>query len=211
METLFQLLTQLVVGVAALVATVLFISLWMVYQNYSKAKHIPGVWQFIDNSPFYIPILAPYHYIGCEYWLSNYIKGRADTETNTFRISTMFGNRIYVSDREMLKELHGKKLSLFPKSSVVYEITEIFGQHLVSAPDSESWKKHHKVISPAFNSNNLEFMAKETSDVVDIITKYIWDPIIEKEGGVMVDTTNLFTNLTLDVLARCKFSNLCIY
>src|SRR3989338_6467400 len=191
-----------VVGLALLGIgfVVLSLSLVLIYKNYQKAKHIPGVWQFIDNAPCYIPILSPYHYMGCEYSLSKIVKEMGEKETGTFRVSTMFGNRIYIHDREMLKELHGQKMGLFPKPKEMYEITEIFGEHIVSAPDNDSWKKHHRTVSPAFSDSNLEYMAMETSDVVDSITNFKWDPIIEKEGSVGIDVNHLFTNLTLDVL-----------
>ena len=177
-----------------------------IYKNIQKAKGIPGVWQVLDNSPCYIPILSPYFYMGSENHLIEVATKRGDPETGTLRITTMNLNRIFVSDREMLKDIHSRKLGFFPKSKTFLEPTEVFGGHIVSAPDTDSWKKHHNTISPAFSSNNLEYMSHVSSETVDTMAQCLWNPDIESKGEHVIDRVDkLFTNLTLDILAKCKF------
>ena len=105
---------ETVVTVLAVIALVFAICLAMIYNNYQKVKHIPGTWQFCF-SPIRIPFFAPYLYISGDYELLQQFKQFADPETDTFRVSTMFGNRIFVSDKAMLKEMCVTKAGFFEK------------------------------------------------------------------------------------------------
>ncbi|KAG2387190.1 hypothetical protein C9374_001522 [Naegleria lovaniensis] len=199
--TIFSLLTLFTFG------------FYLVYQNYQKVQHIPGVWQLLPFGPFRIPFLSPYIYIGNQYDLCKVIEAHGDKETKTLRISTLFGNVVIVSDREMLKQVHSKQLHVLNKDPRL-KVTEIFGESLVSAPDTARWKKHHRVLSAAFTSGNLEFMCRVAVKTVDQLTRNKWDVCMSKSenGTMMLEPYQDFTNVTLDVLAKSVFgTSFCVF
>ena len=73
----------------------------MIYKNISKLSNIKGVWQ-VMVTPFNIPLISPYMNFNIERPLAKTIEEKG--ENGCLRISTMFGNYLIVTDRNMLKE-----------------------------------------------------------------------------------------------------------
>lgn len=205
----FPLLPLLITALLLFLLSASCLLFYFLFQNYKKVQHIPRVFQLLPFAPFRLPLLAPYIYIGNQFDLLNVIEKHSDPETKTFRISTLVGNVVYVSDRDMMKEVHSKKLHVLNKDPRLKAI-EIFGESLVSAPDTECWKKHHRVLSMVFSSGNLEYMCQVAVKTVDQLTRTKWEPCMNQneKGTMMLEAHNDFTNVTLDVLAKSKFLNI---
>ena len=174
-----------------------------VYKNWSKVKHIPGAYQFIFSF-WRIPFLAPYIYFGNVKEFEPLMNNFGDTETKTFRISTMHENTVFISDPAMLKEFYLTKANNFEKPTKVYEMFNHFGENILSALNTESWRKHHRVCAPAFSSTNLEYMCEVAANSSDLLFKR-WNESIQKHDCHMV-THNDFSNVTADVIGKAGFN-----
>ncbi|KAG2370580.1 hypothetical protein C9374_000378 [Naegleria lovaniensis] len=82
----------------------------------------------------------------------------------------------------MLKEVRSKKQHLFNKDDKL-KVIEIFGESILSAPDTERWKKRHRVLSAAFSRGNLEFMCKVAVKTTDQLIKTKWEILLQCSGA----------------------------
>ena len=68
-----------------------------------------------------------------------------DKETKTFRLAMADRPYIFVSDKDMLKEIMVTKSNYFEKPKEGYEPLNIWGESILTALNNETWKKHFKV------------------------------------------------------------------
>ncbi|KAL9642911.1 hypothetical protein ABK040_010605 [Willaertia magna] len=168
---------------------------------YFKDLKIPFVgFQFLF-SPFKLPFIAQHIYYGNFKHLLNL----SNKFGKIFKISFPFCNVICISDKYILKELF-KNNNFYCKPLHYYYPYTLFAENILSAPNMEIWKRHHKVCVPAFSSKNLEFTCKQTVLSMDLLFSQ-WDSCQvddnTKNGNVL--NLNDFALVTLDVLGKVGF------
>jgi len=133
----------------ALLAVTVISLVWLIIllsnllKNYHKLKQIPGLSQ-ITIAPLRIPIISPYiHFSGAEH-VSEYVRKYGDAETGIMRVSMCDHNTVWITGRELVKEVTMTKANNFEKPGFVYNMFEMFGENILSARDYEHWKKHHR-------------------------------------------------------------------
>ncbi|KAL9645200.1 hypothetical protein ABK040_002401 [Willaertia magna] len=169
------------------------------YFNYRKLKHLKGVSQYFFM-PFRVPIIAPYVYFGGSKQLNETMNRFGDEETKTLRVSAVNGNSVQFCDPKLLKEIYVTKAGHFNKPEIAYTMFNVFGENILSALETETWKKHHKICAPAFSSKSLEYMCKVSSDAIDLLMETRWT----KDKAFNLDLGD-FSDATLDVLGKAGF------
>ncbi|KAG2374400.1 hypothetical protein C9374_010970 [Naegleria lovaniensis] len=190
------------VAVMVLILAKLIHSVYQVFQQMNKLKEIPGSWQFLF-SPIRIPFFAPYFYLNSAFQMQKVIEKFGDPETKTFRLSLPDKNIVYVSDKNMLKEVMVTKSNNFEKPKPSYELLNIFGESILTCLNNETWKKHFKVCSPGFSPVNLQFMCKVAVKTCDLLFEK-WDKQLEGKKEFMLQVGN-YSDVTLDILGKAGF------
>jgi len=89
-------------------------------------------------------------------------------------------------------------------------VFNLFGENILSILDanSDKWRRHHKICSPAFASQNLAFICQVAGQSIDLLFKTRWEKNIKEHshngkivtGYRMMDPKVDFSDITLDVL-----------
>jgi len=179
--------------------------LLLIYKNYRKLSYLPGFSQLL-YFPVRIPILAPVYTIQNWKGIIHMMKTMGETATRTIRVSLPFYNIIVVSDKKMLKELYTSKQSHFDKPYLEYDMLNFFGENLVSALTTETWKHHHHACASAFSTDNLKLMCQTAVESTDLLVDTKWKELYEKQTdkSFMLEPDD-FADLTLDVLIKAGF------
>ncbi|KAF0973308.1 hypothetical protein FDP41_008515 [Naegleria fowleri] len=154
---------------------------------------------------FRIPFLSPYYYLGSSDLLQKIIKEKGDPETKTFRTTLPDRNVLFVSDKNMLKEMMVTKSNNFEKPKLSYELLNIFGESILTCLNNETWKKHFKVCSPGFSPVNLQFMCKVAVKSCDLLFEK-WEQELKRQQGatqkmIMLQVEH-YSDATLDILGK---------
>ncbi|KAJ8680729.1 hypothetical protein QAD02_016516 [Eretmocerus hayati] len=110
---------------------------------------------------------------------------------------------IMVRDLELIKSITIKNFDDFPDRLTVFEETDpLFGGNLANMA-GDRWREARSLLSPAFTSSKMkgmfELMIECAKNFVDHVEKR------PKSENNMVDTKDLFTKYTNDVIATCAF------
>ncbi|KAG2374401.1 hypothetical protein C9374_010971 [Naegleria lovaniensis] len=173
-----------------------------VFHHANQLKEIPGTWQFLF-SPIRIPFFAPYFYLNSAFQMQKVIEKFGDPETKTFRLSLPDMNIVFVSDKNMLKEMMVSKSNIFEKPKENYELLNVFGESIVTCLNNETWKKHFKVCSPGFSPVNLRFMCKVAVNSCDLLLEQ-WEKQLQGKKEFMLQPET-YSDVTLDILGKAGF------
>ena len=197
-----SMLVTSAITILVILLSVFVISTYKVYKSYLKVKDIPGCWQYFF-SPVKIPFFAPYFYMGNTEETIKLVKQFGDKETKIVRISMVDRNTIFIVHPDMLKEYFLTKANTFEKPEFVYQMFNVYGENILSALNTESWKKHFRVCSPAFSSKNLEYMCKVATQSSELLFQR-WDKGIKENKPFILPLGN-FSDVTLDILGKAAF------
>lgn len=109
----------------------------------TTVAHIPGTFQ-LTFTPWRIPLISPVWYLGNVGTIVDDVRKYGDAENKIMRITYPDANMVLVSDPDMLKEFYLTKGNTFDKSSYVYDMFNVYGESILSAKDTETWRKHFK-------------------------------------------------------------------
>ena len=118
-----------------------------------------------------------------------------------------FGARptLCVADVNVVKQVLSDRSGLYPKSIGNPHIARLLGKGLVLT-DGDDWKRHRKVVHPAFNMDKLKMMTVTMSDCAGSMMSE-WKAKMEKGGSVEVDLSHQFEELTADVISHTAFGS----
>ena len=185
---------MVLLAVAVLIATFVVRRLFSLHKIHSKIKHIPGVMQVFELSPIRIPFLSTHLYLTSDEDLDKACLLYGDAETQTLSIATSTTPLVFISDPKMLKEYFITKGHLFEKPG--YEVVNFFGEdNILTATNTEKWKKHYKICSAAFTPKNLMYVCKVADKSCDLLFE-IWNERLKENGSMILDV-NEYSNLTL--------------
>ena len=179
-------------------------SIHQIILNYNKLKKIPGLVQFFSNAPIKIPFLSPYVQIASHNSstaeVANQVLMRENT--NVMRIVTNGVPIIYTNDPKLFKEIFITKANSFPKTELA--AAKVFGENLATVVDTEMWKRHFKVCSPAFSPTNLRYMCKVAGESIEHLFNR-WDERMESEGKCQITKQDM-SDITFQVLGLAGFN-----
>ncbi|CAM0906937.1 unnamed protein product [Alopecurus aequalis] len=118
-----------------------------------------------------------------------------------------FGPRpsVCMADVNMVKQVLSDRNGLYPKNTGNPDIARLLGKGLVLT-DGDDWKRHRKVVHPAFSMDKLKMMTVTMSDCAESMMSE-WKAKLEKGGQVEIELSRQFEELTADVISRTAFGS----
>nr|CAB3495815.1 unnamed protein product [Digitaria exilis] len=114
---------------------------------------------------------------------------------------------IFSTDLELIKEVLTDRTGLFAKDFMVPGLKFFLGHGLI-VENGDVWKRHRKVILPAFNHERIKSMSAVTAEATEQMTKRWRDQILQR-GGVHESTEVLvdrsISHLTTEIIGRVAF------
>ncbi|CAN6199955.1 unnamed protein product [Urochloa humidicola] len=142
----------------------------------------------------FVPLVQPHH----RKWISLY--GR------TFLYWNGATPNVCVADANVVKQVLFDRTGLYPKNLMNPHLTRLLGKGLVLT-DGDDWKRHRKVVHPAFNMDKLKMMTATMSDCARSMMSD-WEAQLAKSGdGVEVELSSQFEELTADVISHTAFGS----
>ncbi|CAO2180020.1 unnamed protein product [Urochloa humidicola] len=208
----------LVVLVSALLTRVLFLLVWKPYSvsRWFRGQGVggPGYRFFVGSMPEirlmraagsevvldagshdFIPIVQP-HY---RKWVADYGK--------TFLYWFGALPTICVADIDLVKQVLAERTGLFPKNYKNANLEALLGKGLVLT-NGEDWKRHRKVVHPAFNLEKLKAMSVVMADLAERMIQQ-WQSQIQQASShqAEIELSSEFSELTSDVIAHTGFGS----
>jgi PHYB activation tagged suppressor 1 len=113
-----------------------------------------------------------------------------------------------LADVNAVKQVLSDRTGLYPKNLINPHITRLLGKGLVLT-DGDEWKRHRKVVHPAFNMDKLKLMTGTMSDCGRSMISE-WEARLAKGGGagaMEVELGSRFEELTADVISHTAFGS----
>ncbi|CAO2202933.1 unnamed protein product [Urochloa humidicola] len=208
----------LVVLVSALLTRVLFLLVWKPYSvsRWFRGQGVggPGYRLFVGSMPEirkmrvagsevvldagshdFIPIVQPQY----RKWVADYGK--------TFLYWFGALPTICVADIDLVKQVLAERTGLFPKNYLNANLEALLGKGLVLT-NGEDWKRHRKVVHPAFNLEKLKAMSVVMADLAERMMQQ-WQSQIQQASShqAEIELSSEFSELTSDVIAHTGFGS----
>ncbi|KAL6850355.1 hypothetical protein ACP4OV_020982 [Aristida adscensionis] len=110
------------------------------------------------------------------------------------------------TDLEITKQVLADRTGVFVKDVLVPGIKVIFSGGLI-AIDGDGWKRHRKVILPAFSHEKIKSMSWVTAQVTEQMTQQ-WRDQIQRSGdgqAAEIDVVRAMRDLTTAIIGRVAF------
>jgi PHYB activation tagged suppressor 1 len=138
-----------------------------------------------------------------------FLHGDADEimycEGRTFVYWTGARPNVCVADVNVVKQVLSDRTGLYPKNLLNPHISRLLGKGLVLT-DGDDWKRHRKVVHPAFSMDKLKVMTATMSDCAQSMMSE-WEAQLAKGGAVEVELGSRFEELTADVISHTAFGS----
>uniref|UniRef100_M8BIC0 Secologanin synthase n=1 Tax=Aegilops tauschii TaxID=37682 RepID=M8BIC0_AEGTA len=118
-----------------------------------------------------------------------------------------FGARptLCVADVNTVKQVLSDRSGLYPKNISNPHIARLLGNGLVLT-DGDDWKRHRKVVHPAFNMDKLKMMTVTMSDCAGSMMSE-WKAKMAKGDSVEIELSTQFEELAADVISHTAFGS----
>jgi len=123
----------------------------------------------------------------------------------TFLYWTGARPNVCVTDVNVVRQVLFDRTGLYPKNLMNPHISRLLGKGLVLT-DGDDWKRHRKVVHPAFNMDKLKMMTATMSDCARSMM-YEWEAQLAKGGEVEIELSSRFEELTADVISHTAFGS----
>ncbi|KAL6841921.1 hypothetical protein ACP4OV_028433 [Aristida adscensionis] len=140
-----------------------------------------------------VPLVQPH----IREWIPRY--GR------TFVYWTGARPNVCVADIGMVRQVLFDRTGLYPKNLINPHIARLLGKGLLLT-DGDDWKRHRKVVHPAFNMDKLKMMTVTMSDCARSMMSE-WEAQLTKGGEVEIELSSRFEELTADVISHTAFGS----
>ncbi|KAI8924603.1 cytochrome P450 [Entophlyctis helioformis] len=118
-----------------------------------------------------------------------------------------FIDQVVVADAELVREIVTRRAD-FPKPTALYRILNIFGDNVVTTEHAE-WRRHRKIVTPAFSEKNNAVVFKQTlRSVQNMFAAWSALPLVSLpaiDRAVLVDVTDDMMKLALHVISSAAF------
>ncbi|CAO2162394.1 unnamed protein product [Urochloa humidicola] len=112
-----------------------------------------------------------------------------------------------VTDIDLVKQVLAERTGLFPKNYKNANLEVLLGKGLVLT-NGEDWKRHRKVVHPAFNLEKLKAMSVVMADLAERMMQQ-WQSQIQDASNhqAEIELSSEFSELTSDVIAHTGFGS----
>ncbi|WVZ71240.1 hypothetical protein U9M48_019852 [Paspalum notatum var. saurae] len=114
---------------------------------------------------------------------------------------------ICVADVDLVKQVLAERTGQFPKNYMNANLEALLGKGLVLT-NGEDWKRHRKVVHPAFNLDKLKEMSAVMADLAQQMMQQ-WKYQIQQASNheAEIELSCEFSELTSDVIAHTAFGS----
>ncbi|KAL5198523.1 hypothetical protein ABZP36_002035 [Zizania latifolia] len=116
-----------------------------------------------------------------------------------------------VTDMNIVRHVLSDRTGMYPKSVTNPHFARLLGKSSLGLTNGEEWKRHHKVIHPAFNMDKLKMMTTVMSDCAGSMVSEWESKLVgggEKGGGtVEIELSRRFEEVTADVISHTAFGS----
>ena len=106
----------------------------------------------------------------------------------------------------MVRQVLSDRTGIYPKNLTNSHFVRLLGKGLVLT-DGDEWKRHRKVVHPAFNMDKLKMMTMTMSDCSRSMMSE-WESELGAKGGLAeIELSRRFEELTADVISHTAFGS----
>ncbi|PAN49476.1 hypothetical protein PAHAL_9G451800 [Panicum hallii] len=113
---------------------------------------------------------------------------------------------IFSVDLELIKEVLTDRTGLFAKDFMLPVLKVLFGNGLILA-NGDDWKRHRKVVLPAFNHERIKSMSAVTAEATEQMTRRWCDQILQNgaQRAAEIRVDRAISDLTAGIIGRVAF------
>ncbi|XP_062215511.1 cytochrome P450 709B2-like [Phragmites australis] len=114
---------------------------------------------------------------------------------------------VFSTDLQLIKQVLTDRTGLYQKDFLIPVLKFLFGNGVILI-NGDDWKRHRKVVLPAFNHEKLKSMSAVTAEVTEQMMQQWRDQMQQngdKESAETVDMTHAFNDLTTKINGRVAF------
>ncbi|KAF8661694.1 hypothetical protein HU200_056642 [Digitaria exilis] len=114
---------------------------------------------------------------------------------------------VCLGDVDLVKQVLAERTGIYPKNYLNASLEVLLGKGLVLV-NGEDWKRHRKVVHPAFNLEKLKSMSVVMADLALQMMQQ-WQSQIQQASNhqAEIELSNEFSELTSDVIAHTAFGS----
>uniref|UniRef100_A0A0E0EAF3 Cytochrome P450 n=1 Tax=Oryza meridionalis TaxID=40149 RepID=A0A0E0EAF3_9ORYZ len=113
---------------------------------------------------------------------------------------------ICLADVSMVRQVLSDRTGIYPKNLTNPHFMRLLGKGFVLT-DGNEWKRHRKVVHPAFNMDKLKMMMMTMSDCSRSMMSE-WELELGAKGGLVeIELSRRFEELTADVISHTAFGS----
>uniref|UniRef100_A0A0E0G2P9 Cytochrome P450 n=1 Tax=Oryza nivara TaxID=4536 RepID=A0A0E0G2P9_ORYNI len=146
------------------------------------------------SSHDFVPIVQPHF----RKWVSLYGK--------TFLFWFGAQPNICLADINIVRQVLSDRTGMYPKDLTNPYFAHLLGKGLVLI-DGDEWKRHYKVVHPAFDMDKLKMMTVTISDCTGSMMSEWESELGMKGGSAEIELSQRFQELTADVISRTAFGS----
>ncbi|KAJ3000212.1 hypothetical protein HDV02_000125 [Globomyces sp. JEL0801] len=123
-----------------------------------------------------------------------------------FRVPGIFSSRpmVVVSEAAEVKRMLTETDTFARDDMFESKVSGLLDHALFVYPTSERWKRHRKLLQPAFGPSHLKHASIVSLNAMQELNA-IWDQTFMKSKTFEVDIYTIFTCITLDIIAKVAF------
>ncbi|KAL6594005.1 hypothetical protein ACP70R_048906 [Stipagrostis hirtigluma subsp. patula] len=113
---------------------------------------------------------------------------------------------IFSTDLELIKQVLTDRTGLFPKDFMIPVLKNLFGNGVIVI-NGDDWKRHRKVVLPAFNHEKIKSMSTVTTQVTERMMRR-WRDQIQQNGDrqtAEIDVNHAICDLTTEIIGHVAF------
>ncbi|CAN6284589.1 unnamed protein product [Urochloa humidicola] len=115
---------------------------------------------------------------------------------------------LFSIDLELIKEVLTDRTGLFAKDFMIPILKVLLGNGLILA-NGDHWKRHRKVVLPAFNHERIKSMSAVTAEATEQMAQRWRDQILQSGAGAHqaaeIKVDRAFSELTAEIIGRVAF------
>ncbi|XP_002467797.2 cytochrome P450 709B2 [Sorghum bicolor] len=114
---------------------------------------------------------------------------------------------IFSVDLELIKEVLTDRTGLFAKDFMIPVFKVLLGNGLILA-NGDDWKRHRKVVLPAFNHERIKSMSAVTAEATEQMARRWFEQILHSGGArqaAEIQVDRAICDLTAEIIGRAAF------
>uniref|UniRef100_A0A0E0LNS8 Cytochrome P450 n=1 Tax=Oryza punctata TaxID=4537 RepID=A0A0E0LNS8_ORYPU len=113
---------------------------------------------------------------------------------------------MYLADLNMVRQVLSDRTGMYSKDIANLDLARLLGKGLVLI-DGDEWKRHRKVVHPAFDMDKLKLMTVKMSDCAQSMISEWESELGTRSNAMEIELSRWFDELTADVISHTAFGS----